>query len=219
MRLLVTGLQSSGASTVTAFLAQRPDCVAVVDTINSFLVPPLRTPRPAVAKAVITTRYRLAEHQAVFRPDATLLVLRDPRANWVSLSSKPWATLSGTMEGKFARLEALVADPGAHGIDAMIRYEDLLARAPALEETLGALGWPPEPSWYDLPRTREAMLATLWEEAPETFTTHRDGFSFGNFQGRRLDPAFRDKVIPSEVTETVRRLCPRVLALYAPATA
>lgn len=215
MRLLVTGLQSSGASTVTAFLAQRPDCVPVIDTLNAVLAPPLNTARPAVVKAVITRRYTLAQHQAAFRPDATLLVLRDPRVNWVSLATKPWATLSGTMEEKFARLETLVRAPSPHGIDAILRYEDLLARAPVVTETLRRLNWPPDPAWYELPRDRDAMMASLWEHCPETFTSHRDGFGFGNFQGQRLDPRLCDKPVDAAAEAIVRRLCPTALAFYA----
>jgi hypothetical protein len=59
MRVLLYGMQSSGASILAFALAQKPDCLAFVDIWNMFwnmfAAPELETDRDCVAKAVVTT--------------------------------------------------------------------------------------------------------------------------------------------------------------------
>ncbi len=78
MRLLIYGMQSSGATTFTLFLAQRPDCLALVDVLNNFAAPRVNTAMDMVVKVTMTTAYPLAVHVERFRPDKIVLFLRDP---------------------------------------------------------------------------------------------------------------------------------------------
>ena len=68
MRVLVYGMQSSGASLVTLTLAQKRECVAFVDIWNMFAAPELKTDHDIVAKVVVTTAFSLEVHRRRFRP-------------------------------------------------------------------------------------------------------------------------------------------------------
>src|SRR5580704_13666858 len=105
MRVLLYGMQSSGASVLAFTLAQKPDSVAFVDIWNMFAVPELVTDRDTVAKVVVTTAFSLDVHRRRFRPDVTLLVLRHPVDTYESLRGKPYANESGLMDEKLAVLE------------------------------------------------------------------------------------------------------------------
>jgi hypothetical protein len=88
MRLLIYGMQSSGATAFALFLAQRPDCLALVDVLNNFAAPRVNTAMDMVVKVTMTTAYPLAVHVERFRPDKIVLFLRDPHDNYQSLKTK-----------------------------------------------------------------------------------------------------------------------------------
>jgi hypothetical protein len=138
MRLLVYGMMSSGATAFTLFLAQRPDCLALVDVLNNFAAPRVATPMDMVVKVTMTTAYPLAVHQSRFRPDRVVLLLRDPHDNYQSLKTKNYRNYSGLMAEKFVILDQVFAER-SH-FDAVIRYEDFVARDPAVIETMNRLG-------------------------------------------------------------------------------
>lgn len=210
MRLLVYGMQSSGATSFTLFLAQRPDCVALVDILNNYAAPRVNTPLDMVVKATVTTAYPLAVHMERFRPDKVLLLLRDPRDNYASLSNKNYRNHSGLLDEKFLILDQVFAERDR--FDAVIEYEDFVARDPAVLERLTALGWPVDESFYQYRRSHDALLDALWEHVPELM---RDlEFSFGNVQGREVSERFRDKARDGGMEEKLERLCPRLLAHY-----
>lgn len=214
MRLLVHGMQSSGATAFTLFLAQRPDCLALVDIPNNFAAPRLDTPADApvdmVAKVVVTTAYPLAVHMERFRPDRIVLLLRDPRDNYVSLRTKNYRNYSGLMDEKFLLLDQLFAERDR--FDAVIRYEDFVARDPAVLETVRALGWPAEEEFYNYRRRHNEMLEALWRLTPGLLENFE--FVFGNVRGTEVSERFRDKPRDAEVEARLERLCPRLLADY-----
>jgi len=125
MRILVYGMQSSGATAFTLFMAQRPDCLALVDVLNNYAAPRMSTPLDMVVKVVATTAYPLAAHMERFRPDRVVLLLRDPHDNYQSLSNKPYRNHSGLMEEKFILFDQVFAE--RERFDAVIRYEDFVA--------------------------------------------------------------------------------------------
>src|SRR5687767_3631582 len=110
MRVLVHGMQSSGATAFTLFMAQRAECLALVDVPNNFAAPRLATARDMVIKVVVTTAYSLAVHCERFRPDRTVLLLRDPRDNYASLRTKNYCNYSGLLDEKFLIIEQLFLD-------------------------------------------------------------------------------------------------------------
>ncbi|WP_207459240.1 hypothetical protein [Azospirillum sp. SYSU D00513] len=210
MRLLIHGMQSSGSTAFTLFLAQRPDCLALVDVMNSYVAPRLETPLDSVVKVVVTAAHPLEEHVEQFRPDRTVLVLRDPRDNYQSLRTKNYRDLSGAMEEKFRILDRLFAE--RERFDAVIHYEDFVARDPAVLRAVNALGWPVDESFYEYRRRHTEIIAALFEHAPEIIRT-RD-FVFGNVRGPAVSEKHRDKPRDPELDDILEGLCPRLLAHY-----
>jgi len=215
MRLLVHGMQSSGATLFTYFLAQRPGCLALVDILNNYAAPRLETGLDAVAKCVVTTAYPIAVHLARFQPDRTILVLRDPRDNYASLATKPYRNHSGLIDEKFALLDALFAQRDR--FDATVHYEDFMDRDPAVLERVRALGWPVDASHYAFERNFENILRVVWDDQPRLFTEFE--MSFGNCDPRGLKAERRTKPRAPEIDRTLEALCPRLLAHYRQRTA
>jgi hypothetical protein len=210
MRLLVHGMQSSGASSFTMFLAQRPEALALVDTLNNFAAPEVSSPLDFVVKVVITTAYPLAVHVERFRPDRTILFLRDPRDNYVSLRTKHYRNYSGLMREKFRLLEGIFAERRRY--DAVIHYEDFVARDPAVIATIRRLGWAVEEEHYAFGRRHEQILQALWQHVPELMEDIE--VAFGNFRGFEVTERFRDKGADAAVDAHLEELCPRLLAYY-----
>jgi len=210
MRLLVHGMQSSGATAFTLFLAQRPECLALVDVPNNFAAPRLRTSRNMVVKVVVTTAYSLTVHQQRFCPDRTILLLRDPRDNYQSLRTKNYRNYSGLLEEKFQIIEQLFAE--RQRFDAVIEYEDFVARDPQVLMQLDDIGWVVDASCYQYRRRHEELFAALWAEVPELFEQME--LCFGNVQGHEASERFRDKPRDSAVDAHLEVLCPRLLAHY-----
>lgn len=210
MRLLVYGMQSSGATAFTLFLAQRPDCLALVDIQNNFAAPRVRTDLDMVAKVVVTTAYPLPVHMERFRPDRVVLVLRDPRDNYQSLRTKQYRNYSGLIDEKFAIIDQVFAD--RRHFDAVIAYEDFVARAPGVLETVRGLGWPVDETAYEFRRRHQEIFADLWQHLPDLWQVTEP--VFGNVQGREVSEAHRDKPRDPAVDARLEELCPRLLAHY-----
>ena len=179
MRLLVYGMQSSGATAFTLFLAQHPDCLALVDVLNNFAAPRVTTSMDMVVKVTMTTAYPLAVHMERFRPDRVVLLLRDPHDNYQSLKTKNYRNYSGLLDEKFMILDQVFAE--RDHFDAVIHYEDFIARNPLITSTLSKLGWPVDESFYGYKRRHEELFGALWQQMPDLFD--RLELNFGNVQG------------------------------------
>jgi len=210
MRLLVYGMQSSGATAFTLFLAQRPDCLAMVDMLNNFAAPRVKTDKDMVAKVTMTTAYPLAVHMERFRPDRTILLLRNPLDNYWSLSRKNHRNHSGLLDEKFLLLDRTFAERDS--FDGVVFYEDFVARDPSVIAMLNRLGWPVDETCYEYRRGHEELLNALWREMPDLWD--RMEFSFGCVRGARVDETFRDKPRDPDIEARVRDLCPRLSAFY-----
>lgn len=221
MRLLVYGMQSSGATAFTLFLAQRPDCLALVDILNNYAAPRVDTELDMVVKAVVTTAYPLEVHRERFRPDRTVLLLRDPRDTYRSLSAKPYRNHSGLIDEKFALIDEVFAGREER-FDAVVHYEDFVARDPVVPAAMTALGWPVDDGFYDYRRRHDELAGALWRHVPDLM--ERVEFAFGNVQGRGVSERFRHKpqdpdleaqALEAQALEAkLETLCPRLLAHY-----
>ena len=221
MRLLVYGMQSSGATAFTLFLAQRPDCLALVDILNNYAAPRVDTGLDMVVKAVVTTAYPLEVHRERFRPDRIVLLLRDPRDTYRSLSTKSYRNHSGLIDEKFALIDEVFAGREDR-FDAVVHYEDFVARNPLVPAAMAALGWPVDDSFYDYRRRHEELAGALWRHVPDLMD--RIEFAFGNVQGRAVSERFRDKprdpdleaqALEAQALEAkLETLCPRLLTHY-----
>lgn len=210
MRLFVHGMQSSGATAFTLFLAQRPDCLALVDILNNYAAPRVDTDKDMVVKAVVTTAYPLDVHVERFRPDKVILLLRDPRDNYQSLRTKNYRNHSGLLDEKFAIIERLFLNRDR--FDAVIHYEDFVAQDPAVLQTVKALGWPVDAGYFEYKRRHEELLRALWDHVPQLMENLE--FAMGNVRGRAVSEGFRDKPRDAEVDARLERLCPSLLAHY-----
>ena len=145
-----------------------------------------------------------------FRPDRILLVLRDPHDNYQSLSNKNYRNYSGLLDEKFLILDQVFAQRDC--FDAVIRYEDFVARDPAVLATVNRLGWPVEDGFFSYKRRHDELMGALWQHMPDLF--QRLELNFGNVQGREVSEKYRDKPRDPEIERRLRDLCPRALAYY-----
>ena len=184
MRVLIYGMQSSGASTMALLLAQSPECAAFVDIWTMYAAPSLPADDDVVAKVVVTTAFPLALHQERFRPDRTILFLRHPEVNYRSLSSKGYRHHCGFMEEKFAVLDRVFADSAAY--DAVLYYEDLVLNPRATAEAIIRLGWRWDPDFLRLRRKQGEILALNNARYPDL--AGRLEYGAGNHRGGELQP-------------------------------
>ena len=127
MKILVYGMQSSGASLITYFLAQNKNMLAIVDLWDSVKqIPKLDE---SIAKEIIIKFQIISEsHQqklmSRYQPTKKILVLRHPYYNYVSLRKKHYKDGGGHIDDKFKVLEQAYVD--RNKFDLVIYYEDFI---------------------------------------------------------------------------------------------
>ena len=210
MRLVVYGMQSSGATAFTLFLAQRPECLALIDVLNNFAAPRVTTSLDMVVKVTMTTAYPLAVHMERFRPDKVILFLRDPHDNYQSLRTKNYRNYSGLLDEKFQILEQVFTQK--EFFDAVIKYEDFVVRSPCILNTVSALGWPVHESYFTYHRRHDDLLRAIWHHIPE-LNEHLE-LNFGNARGIEVSDKHRDKPHDPNIEQKLADLCPRILKFY-----
>jgi hypothetical protein len=211
MRLLIYGMQSSGASTLAFALAQKPDCSAFVDIWTMYAAPalPASGPRDALAKVVVTTAFPLALHQDRFQPDLTILVLRHPTVNYRSLAEKVYRHHCGFIEEKFALLEKVFCEQSEY--DAVVYYEDLIFYPAETLAKISDIGWTCSPEFLKFQRNQAEMVTFNEHHLPSV--TNRLQYGQGNYHGGPIKPelAGLEHALGSDL---VSDWCPRVVAHY-----
>jgi tetratricopeptide (TPR) repeat protein len=210
MRLLVYGMQSSGASTLAFMLGQKRGCGALVDIWSMYAAPRLTEPGDIIAKVVVTTAYPLAVHQARFRPDHTILLLRHPVANERSLSTKPYRDHCGLLEEKFQILEDVFANGSAY--DTIIHYEDLVFDPPGALASIAAAGWSGVPAEPAPRRTHQDMVDFNQQHFPSL--TGRLQYGLGQHRGEDVSAAYAG-LYHLAADSRVAAWCPRIVTHYA----
>ena len=210
MRLLIYGMQSSGASALAALLGQRPRSAAFIDIWAMYAAPALTGPDSAVAKVVVTTAFPLSLHQDRFRPDKTILVLRHPDANFRSLSTKPYRNHCGFIEEKFAILEETHKNKSSY--DLIVYYEDLAFNPVGILNTFSDLGWPCDAGYLDFPRSRSEIVGFNEKAFPSI--RERLEYGTGNYRGERIDPRFACMANLPDKDSAVSGWCPQILLQY-----
>lgn len=163
-KILVYGLQSSGASLFTYFLSQKPHTLGIVDLNNHRVCPQLQSEHDIAFKAVITTKWSLQDHLDSFRPDRTILFIRNPYNNYYSLMRKAYADKSGTIDDKFRQLETLFCNRAQ--FDLTLFYEDFIADANETVRKPNSIGWPTA-----FPYRRVRSYNSISHTAPGVATT------------------------------------------------
>jgi non-ribosomal peptide synthetase component E (peptide arylation enzyme)/glycosyltransferase involved in cell wall biosynthesis len=211
MRLLIYGMQSSGASTFCYFLGQRAGSVAIIDLLLHCLAPSLKFSAPAVVKATANSVYRPADHIVSFRPDRTVLFLRDPVAVYAGLIDKPYGNHYGSVDDKIVQFDE---DFAPKNWDLVVRYEDFIAHSPELIGSISEIGWPCTPEYYDL--TRSFQEIADFNAAASNWL--RSGFGntwgFGNISPGPIRRAFTRERYPQRIREKVAELSPRLTSYY-----
>jgi hypothetical protein len=212
MRLFIYAMESSGASTFCYVLGQRPGSVAVVDVWSRIRTPLIGSGgAPIVAKATVTTIWTAADHIASFRPDHTILFVRDPVAVYASLSQYPYANTFGTIEEKMARLDA---EYGDGRWDAVIRYEDFVRRDPAVIARVNELGWVCDAGYWDTPRSFAELAAFNNGASVWCRGQFGKGWGFGNIKPGPVNQAFSVRPDLPEIAARVAAVSPRLSAAY-----
>jgi hypothetical protein len=212
MRLLIYGMQSSGASTLASVLAQKPSCAAFVDIWAMYAAPALPNAghSDVVAKAVVTTAFPLAVHRERFQPDLTILFMRHPLANYRSLATKSYRHHCGFVEEKFAILNRTLLDQS--GIDAVLYYEDLIFEPLAVLDSITRLGWACEPDFLQFRRTPEQIRQHNRIRFP--FLAGRLEYGFGNHRDFHVSAEFADLSDLEDSSSPVWEWCPDVAHHY-----
>jgi hypothetical protein len=211
MRVLLYGMQSSGASVLALTLAQKQDCLAFVDIWNMFAAPELEANRDVVAKVVVTTAFSLEVHRRRFRPDVTLLVLRHPADTYDSLVGKSYANEGGLIDEKFAVFDQ-VFRAGAD-FDDIAHYEDFVFSPRSSIALCDRIGWRIDWDALLFRRTQAEIQNTNTAAWPAIH--ERLKYGCGNTQTRGV---LRDRVKfsePSGRTAHLKLLCPSLFEHYS----
>lgn len=214
MRVLLFGLQSSGASIVTQFLGQIPGSLALVDLWCGHRMFPAELfpdDRPVFAKATLACTRSLSEHVEAFRPARRILVLRHPCHNHVSLGRKSYRDHGGRMREKFRRLEGTFRE--RHRFDLTLRYEDLIHAPDGFLDRLRGIGVPVTRDCLSFSRTL-ADLQARTASLPDLALALGSSWGSGNARDGGLHPRLLYKWVPPRVRDEVRGLCPGLLSHY-----
>ena len=103
-------------------------------------------------KCTIAVDHTFEDHYERFRPDATLLFLRNPSRSYLSLQSHWWRDQGGPIDDKFRLLEEHFRTRSKFTV--VVNYEDFLARRPEILTRVAEL-WPIKASYFDFPRNPE----------------------------------------------------------------
>jgi hypothetical protein len=210
VRLLIYGMQSSGASALAFLLGQKPDCAAFVDIWATYAAPALPGSHDVVAKVVVTTAFPLELHKDRFRPDLTLLCLRHPVANYRSLVTKDYQNHCGFIEEKFALLDDVFSRRSM--FDAVIHYEDLISDPIATLAPVTELGWQCEPDLRAPRRTGLDIIRT--NEARYGLLPIRLKYGMGGLRGGPIGSEYAGLIDLADASCPVRGWCPEVSRHY-----
>jgi hypothetical protein len=219
-RIFVYGMQASGASLFTYYLAQKPSTVAVIDLWAYYVAPNLLTDTSCILKAVVTTDIALEQHLISYQPDLKILFLRDPVQNFISLYTKEYRNIGGSPEEKLQHLEDVYLQ--SQGLfDLIVRYEEFAVHPERVTNHLNRLGFDIPQNAHTFPRSLDDITRYNGEQS----TWCRDHFGnqwwFGNIHADSLRPLspVRSHLVNPSVTDKLLALCPMVMSLYAKAEA
>jgi hypothetical protein len=202
MKTLVYGMQSSGASLFAYFLAQRRESIGVIDLYHDRLAPDLHSRHDIILKCTINNSHSLRDHQRSFRPDVSILFVRDPVQNAIRLATKPWKEFGGTVREKLALMNDYLANWKDH-FDFVVTYEDFLYRRAAIVELLHV-----DSSYYSFPRSVEEVVQFSCAHSAWCRETYRSAWGTGDIRSDAI----------SLIATDIQTWCPEAFELYAGAS-
>jgi len=126
MKILIYGLQSSGASLFTFWLSQQLKYIGIIDIYFNVLAPNINCEN-VVAKCTINELFKFEEHVDSFKPDKKILFVRNPFENYLSLKEKIYSGFGGEIDKKF-KLNDFYIENKKNYFDYVITYEDFLMK-------------------------------------------------------------------------------------------
>ena len=215
VRVLVYGMQSSGASLFTYYLAQMPDSLAVLDVWAQYVTPPLATNSSVITKVTVSADVDLGDHLASFRPTHTVLFVRDPVTNYPSLDGKPYRDIGGTLEEKLTILDQVYRRRESL-FDATVYLEEFLSDPSAVGRQLEGLGLTLPGDALEFPRSVDSVRRFAIEQSAWCREFHGLKWDCGNIHAdrlTRLDPVDQEPP-PPEIVDRIAARCPAVLGVY-----
>lgn len=177
MKILVYGMQSSGASLFTYLLAQRENTIGVIDLFGGYLAPDIKdTTWDVVLKATISTKYQLADHVESFKPDLKILFTRNREDNFRSLSTKPYRDAVGKIEDKFNWLKFYIRNQNLL-FDYSIKFEDLFYDRQKVIDQLSPFL---TEEHFAFKRKKEEIVRFAKDNSEWCRLHHNKGWGFGN---------------------------------------
>jgi hypothetical protein len=214
-RVYTIGMQSSGSSVFSYFVAQVPGSLAITDLWVRQPVPKLDVDMPVSLKTCICDVRCFLQDVRDFKPTVTILYVRHPGDIYQSLRSKWYYNDGGSFESKLEAFEELFVRRGEL-FDLTVHYEDFTVDPWRTGAKLRERGVQLPDAALEFPRSLDAI---------RDFAVAHDPWCRENF-GIRWTHAniHRDKLAtlrpisygPAEpaALEKMRRLCPTVMEHY-----
>lgn len=167
MRVLVYGLQNSGATLVALFVGQHAGSVVIPDLWTMYRAPRHAFWHDACVKATITTSFPLESHLDAYTPDRTILVLRRPVDNYLRLRSKPFANHDGLLHEKFLYADRIFQERAR--FDHVVFFEEFGTKHGDLSAGLIEAGWALPNNAASFPRSALEMEQFILDREPELY--------------------------------------------------
>lgn len=212
-RVLLYGMQSSGASLLALLAAQGPRTLGVIDLWNPERAPDLKHEGPVVLKA--TTGPIDVETQIdAFRPTSTVLVLRNPLDQISILTRESYRDYALPLEVKLAEFDRVFSRCRSH-FTLVLTYEDLVRRTAHTAAALGDLGLELPPDAAEFQRGLKEVVAYAHETSPWCRANWRTRWGVGRVDPDGIAPLRQMAVERTpEALELARRYCPLLLDHY-----
>jgi hypothetical protein len=214
-RVYVIGMQSSGSSIFSYFLAQVPGSLAITDLWVRQPVPALDVDMPVSLKTCVCDVRCFLQDVRAFRPTLTVLYVRDPRDIYQSLRTKWYYNDGGSFESKMEAFEELFVRRDEL-FDMTVHYEDFTGDPWRTGALLREKGIPLPDAALEFPRSLDAIrdFAVGHDEwCRENFGTR---WTHANIHCDKLDtlrPISYGAAEPG-IVDKLRRLCPTVMSHY-----
>jgi hypothetical protein len=214
-RVYVCGMQSSGSSIFSYFLAQIPDSLAVIDLWVRQPCPPLMLDMPVSIKTCISVMECYLQDVSVFKPTLSILFMRDPVDIYVSLKKKSYFNDGGDADDKFQIYETMFRERETL-FDLSICYEDFTKSPLEVAERLRQHGVPIQNSALSFKRGLEEVIDFARSGSTWCRDNYQTRWTHGNIHTDNLPELHTIRTLnpDPEVIAKMRKLCPRLMDAY-----
>lgn len=208
-------MQSSGASLFTYFLGQIPDTVVVIDLWSECVAPKLKTKKNCILKATMNPHFDIEDHLRNYRPSVTVLYIRNPVQNYLSLDTKPYRDWMGVAEEKFKVLERVYLRKDSL-FDLVVYFEDFLNNPTDIAIKLYKFGLDIPSNAIEFNRSAEEIITFNKKHSVWCRNNYEGKWELGNIHFNslnKLNPTVYHSHNKS-IEVLVSSLCPSVMNIY-----